>query len=162
MPLIKKGGTYLITGGMGNVGFLLAKFLLQKYDAMIILTGRRNQKEIEEGQRYAQLESINGKVAYRSSEVSDEEGFTSVVGEIENTIGPINGVIHAAGILDLSYFQLIEDITPEKALAMMAPKVGGLVNIHKIFRDRKPDFVWVTSSISSVLGGLGFSAYAAS
>jgi hypothetical protein len=41
------------------------------------------------------------------------------------------------------------------------PKIYGLLILEKILRNRKLDFCWLTSSLSPVLGGLGFSAYSA-
>lgn len=38
--ILKNQGTYLITGGLGNVGLLLADLLRREYDANVILTGR--------------------------------------------------------------------------------------------------------------------------
>jgi phthiocerol/phenolphthiocerol synthesis type-I polyketide synthase E len=46
-------------------------------------------------------------------------------------------------------------------MALFSAKVNGLENLYEVFRHRIPDFVWITSSLSTVLGGAGFSAYAA-
>jgi NAD(P)-dependent dehydrogenase (short-subunit alcohol dehydrogenase family) len=37
---LREEGVYLITGGLGNVGLVLAKYLAQKVKARLILTGR--------------------------------------------------------------------------------------------------------------------------
>src|SRR5258708_16489395 len=41
LQVLKQGGVYLITGGLGNLGFLLAVHLASRYDARLLLTGRR-------------------------------------------------------------------------------------------------------------------------
>jgi acyl transferase domain-containing protein/acyl carrier protein len=161
---IKRGGVYLITGGLGNVGMVLAKHLLTQHEAIIILTGRKDiftSNESGSLERYKILQTLAEKVSYHKVDVADGDAFRKLVEEVEENIGIINGVIHTAGIIDENYFQLVEDITEEKALAMFAPKVQGLQRLYEIFKDRHPDFVWITSSLSTVLGGLGFGSYAA-
>ncbi|MFO0946593.1 MAG: KR domain-containing protein [Planctomycetota bacterium] len=37
----RRGGTYLITGGLGGIGFLIAEDLLRRFDARLLLTGRQ-------------------------------------------------------------------------------------------------------------------------
>lgn len=165
---LKQGGVYLITGGLGGVGCILAKYLLQKYNAKLILIGRTKIQEgnlaengKEANKRYRDLKSLSDNVKYYSTDVSDLTSFTRTVHDAALAFGPIQGVIHTAGIIDAGYFELIEDISEVKALEMLAPKIAGIQNICQIFRDRNLDFVWATSSLASVLGGLGYTAYAA-
>jgi len=153
---IRKGGLYLITGGLGNLGFVLAKYLIQVHEARVVLTGR---KMGDPSGRLDQLRNLSKEVIYFSADISDPEALGVMVKKIENDMGPVQGVIHTAGIIDNNYFELIEDITPEKALAMFAPKVKGIVALYEVFRHRDPDFVWISSSIASLLGGLGFTSY---
>jgi polyketide synthase PksN len=68
-------------------------------------------------------------------------------------------VIHAAGNTDPNYFELCEDITYEKALAIFSSKISGVENLYKVFKNAPLDFVWIASSLSTVLGGLSFSSY---
>jgi phthiocerol/phenolphthiocerol synthesis type-I polyketide synthase E len=147
---ITKGGVYLITGGLGKLGSLIARYLIENYSARVVLTGRR---------KTGKFGPVEGAV-YHSADVADLAAFSRVIEEIESSMGRIHGVIHTAGIIDAGYFELIEDNTPEKAIAMFAPKVKGIENIYALFSCRNPDFVWISSSVSGVLGGLGFSAYA--
>nr|WP_295875038.1 type I polyketide synthase [uncultured Chitinophaga sp.] len=161
---IKRGGVYLVTGGLGNVGMVLAKHLLEQHHAQIILTGRQDiftGNSAERLERFNALRALGGEVSYYAVDVANESEFRQMVETVEENVGIINGVIHTAGIVDENYFQLVEDITEEKALAMFGPKVQGLQHLYDIFRDRHPDFVWITSSLSTVLGGLGFGSYAA-
>jgi polyketide synthase PksN len=79
--------------------------------------------------------------------------------EIEGTQGTVNGIIHAAGNLSRHQFEIIEDTTPENVFDVFAPKVLGVLNLYEIFRNRCLDFVWITSSLASIVGGLRFAAY---
>jgi acyl transferase domain-containing protein len=160
--VIKQGGIYLITGGLGNVGFVLAKYLAKTYGAKLVLTGRKaisNETGSALLSRLNELKSLSPDITYVSADVSDSEAFQNLVIETERTTGGIDGVIHTAGIIDTGYFELVEDMSAEKALTMFAPKIRGIENIYETFKTRNPDFVWITSSLATVLGGLGFGAY---
>lgn len=163
--MIEQRGVYLITGGLGNVGFVLAKYLIQKYAAKIILLGRKkfdlNEKPGDIGaERLKHLVSLNKDTSYYSVDVSNTNEFAKCIENIQNTEGPIKGIIHAAGNIDMSSFELIEDITFKKSLEVFSPKINGIKNIYDVFKNKELDFVWITSSLASALGGLSYSSYA--
>ncbi|MES1249720.1 MAG: type I polyketide synthase, partial [Chitinophaga rupis] len=164
---VKPGGVYWITGGLGNVGFVLAKHLVKEYGVKLLLTGRKSINERKNGveenkeewlRRLDYLMSIGENVKYIKADMSKPEELNRAVAEAENEWGPILGVIHTAGLLDKKNFELIEDMTVDGAMAVLEPKVRGIENIYQLFKDRHPDFVWITSSLATVLGGLGFGA----
>jgi acyl transferase domain-containing protein/NADP-dependent 3-hydroxy acid dehydrogenase YdfG/acyl carrier protein len=162
---IKEGGTYLITGGLGQVGFVLARYLLETYRVRVILTGRRSlvsaDSDQELQQRFQQLKNISKDVYYYAADVADRHSFGACVLEIETTKGRIDGVIHAAGIIDIDYFEIAEHATLEHVLGMFAPKVQGIQNIYEQFKSKNLDFVWVTSGTASIIGEITFGAYSA-
>lgn len=168
--LLKENNTYLITGGLGNVGFIIARYLVQHYRAKIIVTGRKKLPsafgsiapgEEEWIDRLKYLMTIGPGVAYYSTDVADLERFNKTVAAIEKDHGPVHGIIHAAGITDVSQFELVEDITLQKAFDIFSPKIGGIDNIYRVFKSRSPDFVWITSSLASVLAGISYASYSA-
>jgi acyl transferase domain-containing protein/acyl carrier protein len=165
---VKKGGVYLITGGLGNVGLILSKYLIETYKAKLILTGRReipaNDNPLVQNQQswiinWNNLKSISTDLLYVSVDVSDTDAFQKAVNIAESKLGPVQGIIHAAGIIDTSEFELVEDISMSKALNMFAPKLSGLHSIYSVLRNRNIDFVWITSSLASVLAGLSYGSY---
>ncbi|WP_276483896.1 type I polyketide synthase [Paraflavitalea pollutisoli] len=160
---IRPGGIYLITGGLGNVGFVIGKYLLERYGVTLVLTGRRSLLSLkqEAAAHFQALTAISDAVHYFQADVADAVAFEQVVQAVETQLGAIHGIVHAAGVIDDHFFELVEDITPARAKTLLAPKVTGIENIYSIFGHRTPDFVWFTSSLSTVLGGLGFCAYAA-
>ncbi|OQP45031.1 type I polyketide synthase [Niastella populi] len=162
---IKEGGIYLITGGLGNIGYVLARYLAEKYRIKLVLTGRKrieDQLGSEEWvNRLRSLQSLNKEVHYYSADVANRDAFINTINNVTEKLGPIQGIIHAAGNINRSFFELTEDITYENAMALFSAKVKGIENLFEVFSDHTPDFVWITSSLSAVLGGAGFSAYAA-
>lgn len=158
---VTPGGVYLVTGGLGNVGFVLAEHLVKTYDARLILMGRMPAEEAERSTRLQSLRKYKTQVLYYSCDVSDSEKFKSAVLQAERETGSINGIVHAAGNVDLTQFELIEDIHAENVFSVFAPKTKGIENIHRLFSGRQMDFVWITSSLSNTLGGISYAAYAA-
>ncbi|MEL6866291.1 MAG: SDR family oxidoreductase, partial [Bacteroidota bacterium] len=167
---IKKHGTYLLTGGLGKVGFILSKYLLQNYEAQLILTGRseidinaNDQKSMELLDRLTQLKALPGKVQYYAADLLEEEKMRGIVQKAEQGLGPINGLIHAAGILSEQTFELIPALNQNRQdlAQQIQTKVQGLQVLHRIFQEHTLDFCTVTSSISTLIGGRGFATYSA-
>ncbi|MCD4692950.1 MAG: KR domain-containing protein, partial [Calditrichales bacterium] len=75
--------------------------------------------------------------------------------------GTINGVIHAAGLVGEQSFKTIREITADDWDAQFQAKAKGAQVLAEVLREYQPDFCLLQSSLSSILGGLGFSAYAA-
>lgn len=162
---LKQEGVYLITGGLGNVGFILSQHILNEYNAKLIIIGR---KKLEDGltdlkslERLNYLKSISSHVRYVTLDIADKKGLEEIVLEVEQDLGCINGVIHTAGMIDVNKFEYIEDITYENAFSTFSPKLKGIEAIYETFINRNIDFVWITSSLSSVVGGLKFASYSA-
>jgi NAD(P)-dependent dehydrogenase (short-subunit alcohol dehydrogenase family)/acyl carrier protein len=79
----------------------------------------------------------------------------------ERRFGRLDGVIHAAGATGPSGLRPITATDPAVIEAQFRPKVQGIQTLTTLLAGRKLDFCVVASSLSSVLGGLNFGAYAA-
>jgi acyl transferase domain-containing protein/acyl carrier protein len=171
------GKTYVITGGLGKLGTLLATHLCKTYQASVILLGRTALPAQEDWAQYvenpATAESLVKKIktlqafhdqklsiTYYQADVSDEVAFQKAMYRIEEAHGNISGIIHAAGNISQESFKAIEHIQEADAKAQFAPKIQGLHNIHNWSKIRTLDFVWITSSLSATVGGLTYGAYA--
>ncbi len=169
---IKEGAVYLIVGGLGNLGFVLAKHLLIKYRARVVLFGRTDFSAVtdelavkadylEKKRRMDELKEIsNADVLYHVGDSGRLEDIENCVKMIEDRYGELNGVIYSAGILAGDSFLSIDSITEKGFEEQFAAKVYGLLNLHKVLGQRELDFCLVISSLASVLGGLGYGAYA--
>lgn len=177
-PHLRKEGVYLITGGLGNIGFSLAQFLVKQYQARLILTGRSMLPPPEQWNQWLdshdeddiiskkihkiqKLEKMGGQVLAFSVDVADEDKMSAVLYKAEAQFGPVNGLIHAAGVTDNAFFRPIQELAKEMFFQHFYSKIYGVLNLHKIFEDRKLDFILLTSSLAPILGGLGFAAYSA-
>ncbi|MBF0443648.1 MAG: SDR family NAD(P)-dependent oxidoreductase, partial [Oligoflexales bacterium] len=154
--LIKAEGVYLITGGLGGLGIIYAEFLAKNYKAKIVLTGR-SKPEKEKTDQIRKLESHGSEVLYIQADVSILEDANRIIRKMKVKFGRIDGVIHAAGIIDDSF---IIKKNFENLKMVLAPKVFGTVNLFKLLKDEQLDFIVLFSSISGVMGNLGQCDYA--
>jgi acyl carrier protein len=70
-------------------------------------------------------------------------------------------VIHAAGTTGRSTLQPLSELGVAQCEEQFRPKVEGLLVLERLLKEKDLDFCLLTSSISTVLGGLGLGAYAA-
>ncbi|MCP4218352.1 MAG: SDR family NAD(P)-dependent oxidoreductase [bacterium] len=174
LPLRSKG-VYLVTGGLGGMGLALAQYLAQHWKARLVLVGRTPLPPKEQWRQHIdangpatgkikkihQMEKDGGEVTTFAADVSDKESLAQVVREAEKVFGPINGIIHTAGIQAGPSFQMIADLDLKHCEDQFQPKIHGLLALDDIFKIKNLDFCIAASSIASILGGLSFSAYAA-
>lgn len=150
MP-IRERGVYLITGGAGGLGLILAEFLTREWKARVVLSGR-SKLSVEREARLEQMRKQGGEVLYLNADVSNPEDVESLIHQSKSHFGEIHGIIHAAGVLQDS---LIRNKTPEEMSAVLAPKVWGTLNLDRATRNEALDFFVMFSSIASVTGNIG-------
>ncbi len=152
---IRSDATYLITGGLGDLGLLVAKFLANKGAKHLVLVGR-NQPTTAVIERFkAQFADIN--LVFAQADVAKTSQLAQVLTDIES-LPPLRGVIHAAGILDDG---ILQQQTWERFEKVLAPKVQGAWNLHSLTRNCPLDFFIMFSSVASLLGSAGQANYAA-
>ncbi|WP_237732408.1 type I polyketide synthase [Flavobacterium sp. UGB4466] len=151
--LIKDGGVYLITGGMGGMGFVFSEYLLKQYNAKLILTGRKPESDAIT----SRLKEIGGKVIYLNADVSDVGQMELLVREAEGHFGKIDGIFHTAGIGD--YAGIIQNRTREQSEEVFASKIYGTIGLYEMARKAAADFLVICSSVSSVTAPFGQVAY---
>ena len=174
-PLLKQYGVYLITGGLGGIGLTLATHLAKTYEARLVLVGRTTLPPRREWrgwlrkhapthqtsriiQQIKQLEELGGQVIYLSADVTQEREIKSAVADAIRQFHRIDGVIHAAGVIDDDLIQVKDMVRAERVLA---PKVLGTLNLHKALRRTPLDFMVLFSSTSTVLAPMGQVDYVA-
>ncbi len=158
--LLKRGGVYMITGGLGGLGLELAHHLASTQGAKLVLVSRSsaNNGAVHAAQdKLRQFESL-GDVMVAQGEVTNFASLESVVQSAEARFGQIDGVFHCAGMVDDG---LIAIKSREAMERVLRPKVAGTAAIIEVFRKRPLDFVVFYSSTSSWLGLPGQVDYAA-
>lgn len=152
---IKTGGTYLITGGLGGLGYMFAKYLSQKYKANLVLCGR-SRLDDDKKERLETLNKYGAKAVYLQCDISDGKLFKELLDKAMLDLGKIQGVIHAAGT---SGNHAVFDKPYEEFANTIAPKIKGVQVIDEVLSDHSLDFVFYFSSSSAILGDFGLCDY---
>jgi acyl transferase domain-containing protein/acyl carrier protein len=152
---LRKNGVYLITGGMGGMGFTLAEYLAKTVQAKLILLGR---SVTSENAKIKELEALGAEVLVIAADVTNDEQMQNVIAQSLESFGKINGVIHAAGVAGAGMIQLK---TPEIAESVFDPKVKGTIVLNNVLKNQDLDFLVLCSSLSSIQGGFGQVDYCA-
>lgn len=148
--------TFIITGGMGGLGFLFAKYLVQEKGCNVALIGRRTLNDQMEKQ-LKELDPSGEKVLYTAADLVCYEALQHAIEEAKSRFGFIHGVIHAAGVLNDC---LLGKKSIEEFYKVIKPKVLGAVWLDELTREEPIQLFSVFSSSSSILGNLGQSDYA--
>ncbi|KAM7199140.1 putative polyketide synthase [Rhypophila sp. PSN 637] len=163
LPLkLYRDGTYVIGGGLGDLGKKMAVFLAKKGAGHIVALTRRNL-DTDKRKEYQPLEEsiskLCGKLHILQCDISSLESSQAAAHEILATLPPIRGLIQSALVLrdhPLEFMDL-DDWTTS-----VNPKVKGTINMHKAFcSPETTDFFVMLSSISSIIGNATQGNYAA-
>lgn len=159
---LRRGGRYVITGGLGLVGRALTTAIIRAVPCDVLLVGRRDASS---DPRLAALQeraaSTGSKVHYASADVTDVAAFVgSCRAFVAAAGGPINGFVHAAGYTDTSQFGFFDALDYDAAARVGDAKVVGVRAIEAAITDNA-DFVVLCSSVSTVLGAVRFGGYVA-
>ncbi len=175
----KTGGVYLITGGLGGIGLIMAKYLATTFQAKLVLTGRSSLPDRDRWQQWLtnhpatdptsekigkiqELEALGAKVLVISADVANLQQMQTAIATTRTQFGKLNGVIHAAAFIDPKSFVAISKTTKTEVDYHFSPKIAGTLVLSKLLAHEQLDFCLVMSSISTLLGGLGYVGYAAS
>ncbi|MCY1022907.1 SDR family NAD(P)-dependent oxidoreductase [Pyxidicoccus sp. MSG2] len=174
-PRLRPGGVYLVTGGLGGIGLVLASDVARSAGgAKLVLLGRKPLPErskwnallASEGdsptaqvvRRIRELERGGAEVMTVAADVTDRARMAEVLADVRARFGAVHGVIHAAGVPAGGALQLKTD---EVAQRVLAPKVRGTLVLDELLEGQPLDFVVYCASRTSVLGGFGQADYVA-
>ncbi|MCX7293784.1 SDR family oxidoreductase, partial [Janthinobacterium sp.] len=153
----KADGVYLLTGGLGGLGKLLALDMARRAPGVtLVLTGRRHADAAAQ-QHLAALAALGATVAYRVLDVADRQAVRQLLLEVFEQYAALHGIVHAAGVLRDS---LLLNKRADEIDAVLAPKVAGLRNLDEASRDIALDWLICFSSTSAALGNVGQADYA--
>jgi acyl transferase domain-containing protein/thioesterase domain-containing protein len=173
--VLRDQGVYLITGGLGGIGLVLAESIAKTIRARLVLISRRTFPPKETWEEWStshhrddatsqkirtirEIESLGTEVMVGTADVCDEETMKQAANQVRARFGPINGIIHAAGVLnDMPLLQ--KDRT--SAARVLGPKVRGALVLESVFRHDPVDFFFLMSSVSSQVAPAGQIDYVA-
>jgi acyl transferase domain-containing protein len=175
---LRERGVYFLTGGTGSIALEIARYLAKTVRARLVLVGRKALPErgqwekwvVEHAaeddvsrkiERLRELEESGAELLLVQADVSNEAELREALRVGVERFGEINGVIHTAGLVGANAVSDLAETGYVESERQFQAKIFGLLTLARVFRESSLDFCLLTSSLSSILGGLGFAAYAA-
>ena len=161
---IRPDGAYLITGGLGAIGRQVATYLVEQGARQLLLVGR-TAPSAEALADIAVWQAGGATVHVVLADVACEPDMHGLFGQFKpqpdtegETVAPLRGIFHAAGVLDDG---LLLHQTAERFEAVMAPKVAGSWNLHRLSLAHPVELFVLFSSAAALVGSPGQANYAA-
>jgi malonyl CoA-acyl carrier protein transacylase len=145
---LQSDATYLIIGGLGGLGLKVAQLMVELGARHLVLVGRSGASATANEVLKA-LQQAGVKVVVAQADVSQEEQVLRVLTNISQSMPPLQGIIHGAGVLDDGVL-LQQDW--ERFTRVLAPKVDGAWNLHKHTLNIPLDFFVLFSSVAAIFG----------
>ncbi|KAH7025581.1 acyl transferase domain-containing protein [Macrophomina phaseolina] len=169
--LPKPEGTYVVTGGFGDLGLEVLDFLVEKGARRIVVISRRAlpqrskwhnapEKMLPIITKIQKLEKAGATIHAVPMDIGAEDAHETLLAALDRlSLPPVLGVVHAAGVLEDN---LIQNTTPDSFARVFSPKVSGSLALHKAFPPATVDFFILFSSIGQLVGTSGQSPYGSS
>ncbi|ETW25611.1 phosphopantetheine-binding protein, partial [Mycobacterium gastri 'Wayne'] len=163
---------YLVTGGMGALGLLMAEWLADRGARRLVLTGRtplppRRDWELDtlDASLRTKIDAIRAlemrgvTVEAVAVDVGCRDDVQALLAKRDRDgAAPIRGIIHAAGVTN---DQLVTQLTDDAVRQVMWPKLAGSQVLHEAFPPGSVDFFFLTASAAGIFGIPGQGSYAA-
>nr|WP_183078261.1 phthiocerol type I polyketide synthase PpsD [Mycobacterium tuberculosis] len=154
-PVVRQGASYVVTGGLGGLGLVVARWLVDRGAGRVVLGGRSDPTDeqcnvLAELQTRAEIVVVRGDVA--SPGVAEK-----LIETARQSGGQLRGVVHAAAVIEDS---LVFSMSRDNLERVWAPKATGALRMHEATADCELDWWLGFSSAASLLGSPGQAAYA--
>ena len=155
---LRDDATYLVTGGLGSIGLEIAGFLAAHGAGHLVLTGRRSPSDAAQ-RRIDALAAHHGcEFRVVCADVADADEVARLFATVQSELPPLAGIVHAAGEIGTTPLSNLDDAEVDR---VFSGKVWGAWNLSEAAADMQLDFFLSTSSIASIWGGYGQTAYGA-
>jgi acyl transferase domain-containing protein/acyl-CoA synthetase (AMP-forming)/AMP-acid ligase II/acyl carrier protein len=151
------GGTWLVTGGLGRLGSHVTEWLVRNGAARVVLIGR-HAPDPATASRLEARAAGGCAIEMRALDVTEFNALQKLLSELGAGSPALQGVIHAAGVLDDG---VLHQQSTDRLSAVLAPKVLGGWYLHLLTRAQPLHHFILFSSAASLFGNPGQSAYAA-
>jgi len=154
---VRPDATYLVTGGLGALGLVVAEWLVEQGARHLALVGRSAPSAAAQTV-LDRLMAAGAQVAVHRADVSRRDDLARVLTAIDGSMPPLRGVIHLAAVLDDG---VLLQQTVDRFHKVLASKAEGAWHLHTLTRERQLDWFVLFSSISAIFGSAGQGNYAA-
>ena len=147
-------GWHLIVGGLGGLGLDMAEWLVASGVRRLALMSRRGAVEGPAVEAIARWRRQGVEVRPIACDVADGVALEKALAELV----PLAGVIHSAMVLE---DMPLSEVTAEVLQRVLPAKVAGAAHLDRLTRGMALDYFVLFSSMATLIGNHGQSAYVA-
>jgi len=155
--LVSPDGGYLIVGGMGGLGFVVARWLAEQGAGLVVLNGRSAPSD-DVAAAIAEVTAAGCRIEVVTGDIAEPDTAERLVQAVENAGLRLAGVLHSAMVLD---DEIVSNMSEAAARRVFTPKVTGGWRLHQATAHLDVDWWLAFSSVAALLGAPGQGAYAA-
>jgi acyl transferase domain-containing protein/acyl carrier protein len=148
---LQRNSSYLIVGSPDGIALALAKHLAGNFAAKVAFACKQSKSFTGDQTSEVVIEA----------DAAEEGQLAAAFAQVEAAFGRLNGVIYVADDFGRPAFQSASEIGPVDYETQFRARRDELQALAQALAERELDFCMVTSSLSSILGGLGLAVYAA-
>jgi acyl transferase domain-containing protein len=174
---LRENGVYLVSSGLSDISLALARHLARTTGVQLAVIEDEQFPEREQWDQWLTendardnislkiqsiraLEQAGTDVLVLSADPTDAAQMHDAVAQIRERFGALNGILHAVGDLGHGTFRTIQDTPPAGGIRPFERNMRALFVLEEVLSGQEPDFCLLVSSLASILGGVGQSAYA--
>jgi len=150
--------TYLVTGGFGGFGMVVARWLQSAGARHLVLCGRSGAASAGAGAFVEEMATAGCEVVAAAVDVSDRSAVEGLLDLVRKSGRPLKGVFHLAMVIDDAPIARLDRARFD---AVLAPKAAGARHLHELTHGDPLDAFVLFSSVSSVFGNPAQANYAA-
>ncbi|WP_280331449.1 SDR family NAD(P)-dependent oxidoreductase [Nocardia wallacei] len=149
---VRPEGTYVVTGGLGTLGSVAARWLLDAgaRDLVVLTRTPRPLPQL--------LDGLDDRIVVVRCDVTDRADLANALFDIRACGSTIRGAVHAAGVRRDAEFATV---TPGLLAELFEPRAGAARHLIDLTAADPIDFVLLSSSATGALGAPGQAADAA-
>jgi acyl transferase domain-containing protein len=153
---LRDQGVWLVTGGTGGVGLLLAEHLARRCRARLLLAGRDTTRPAL-ADAMARIAAAGGAAEAMAADLDDPAAPAALVARAIDRFGALHGVVHAAGRGEGG---MVQRLAPEAVLPHLAVKPAAALGLAAALAGRPLDRFVLCGSHAGVFGAFGQYGYA--
>ncbi|CAM3960004.1 type I polyketide synthase [Pseudoalteromonas byunsanensis] len=147
---------YLISGGLGALGLVIAQHLAKSGVGRLILLSRRTQWPQETQEKLDKIRQLGACVEVLSIDVCDYGALYDALNTQSGDPVNLTGIIHCAGVLE---DRLSQDIDEAAFMRVQRAKVVGAYNLHQLSLEHPVKQFVLFGSLAATFGNIGQAAY---
>ncbi|KAJ5429590.1 hypothetical protein N7491_006606 [Penicillium cf. griseofulvum] len=151
--------TYILAGGLGNLGLALADTLVQSGARHLVFLGRSGGAQPSQQLALDLLRDRGCRIDVLRCDISQQADIDHLSYKIRSKGWTVAGVIQCTTVLKDAMF---ENMTFDDWTQSTQSKIRGTLNLHHLFSEKEDlAFFVALSSVASVIGNMGQANYSA-